>query len=859
MRKRLILISILTLFLSLGYISANNNIKYGLHMKTYPYDDWERTSLVLENKKPYKFSSETSLSFDLYIRNEHPFGMVSRLITSQNEVIDFYIVIGENGNRYPTLVINESIYLMSDMIVYEKWVPVKLSFSSSRNEITVLYGSSSLSVPYPVSKISESLISFGICPVNNYTIYDIAPVDIRNIKIYNDDKLTRCWDLKNHEDNITYDLVENIPAITENPAWLIDDYSTWHKFYTCLIPKNSFFTYDDKDEKLYILLRNKKEFLVYDLKSQSLTRNETKNNFFIPDPARMVYDGINNELILFNLETKSIIRFSIDELTFYNNGKREVPQHSGYFSSSVLYSSEDSLLYSFGGYGYLKYNNDFIRMNPYTDSINTLKIESIYPRFHSSATKIDDKLYLFGGRGSKSGRQEIFPRQFYDFFEIDLLTNASRVIWSCDSVETDFYVGEHMVYDEMNDCFYLLSDDNDLTLLKISETEAGFDPMSYFHRDKNKSLASYRSLYYSSDRKNFYAVMLRDLSDQESEIVLYSLNYPPLTINSAGKLTSMENRSARNMILNEWFRPVFITFILIAFASFVFFIIRKKRLSFQNILKFKPQNDLSYGKTKDEGAYSEDNGQFDFSKSSVRLLGSFSVYDKNSENITRQFSPMLRDIFVLLVLSTAKEEKGILGKELIRILWYDKNEESAKNNRNVYFSKLRALFLDIGKIEIENRNGFWRIVFSENIACDYICTLNLISEIKAKASPDLADLQTLLNLLDKGVLLPDIEWEWLDGFKRDYSNRVIDILTNLSQNADLHLECSIRMRIADSLYLHDYLNEEALYLRCSAYLELGKKGIAKNIYETYCKEYHSLLNSNYKYSLFDVINRKNIL
>ncbi len=142
--------------------------------------------------------------------------------------------------------------------------------------------------------------------------------------------------------------------------------------------------------------------------------------------------------------------------------------------------------------------------------------------------------------------------------------------------------------------------------------------------------------------------------------------------------------------------------------------------------------------------------------------------------------------------------------------------------------------------------------------CDYTEAMRLFGIIKENASPDQTNIDRLLELLLRGVLLPNTEADWVDGFKSDFSNMTIDILTELSQSNYYKLTDDLKLKIADTLFLHDYINEEALYLKCSILFNSGKKGIAKSIYDNFCKEYYNLLGSKYKYSLTDVISRNNI-
>ena len=136
--------------------------------------------------------------------------------------------------------------------------------------------------------------------------------------------------------------------------------------------------------------------------------------------------------------------------------------------------------------------------------------------------------------------------------------------------------------------------------------------------------------------------------------------------------------------------------------------------------------------------------------------------------------------------------------------------------------------------------------------------MKLFSLIKENKSSAPSEINKLVELLLKGVFLPNTEADWIDNFKSDFSNLTIDTLTSLSSDGYEKLSDELKLKIADILFLHDYINEEALYLKCSIFFNSGKKGIAKGIYDNFCKEYLNLLGSKYKYSLSDVISRKNI-
>lgn len=94
-------------------------------------------------------------------------------------------------------------------------------------------------------------------------------------------------------------------------------------------------------------------------------------------------------------------------------------------------------------------------------------------------------------------------------------------------------------------------------------------------------------------------------------------------------------------------------------------------------------------------------------------------------------------------------------------------------------------------------------------------------------------LEKLVELLLRGVMLPNVEEDWVDSFKNDFSNMTIDFLTGLLRNSDL--SDAFLLRIADTLFQHDFINEEALKVKCSILYKQGKKGLAKTVYDAFCR------------------------
>lgn len=52
----------------------------------------------------------------------------------------------------------------------------------------------------------------------------------------------------------------------------------------------------------------------------------------------------------------------------------------------------------------------------------------------------------------------------------------------------------------------------------------------------------------------------------------------------------------------------------------------------------------------------------------------------------------------------------------------------------------------------------------------------------------------------------------------------------------------MKIEISNAISVHDALNEEALWIKCSC---LVKNGLAKNIYQSFVKEYREWFSTEY--------------
>ena len=233
-------------------------------------------------------------------------------------------------------------------------------------------------------------------------------------------------------------------------------------------------------------------------------------------------------------------------------------------------------------------------------------------------------------------------------------------------------------------------------------------------------------------------------------------------------------------------------------------------------------------------------------RSSVQLFGEFCVTDAQGNDISDRFSPILRELLALLIVHSVRN--GISSAELRTILWFDKSEKSAANNRSVYFSKLRSLMKEVGQFQIAGGYGHWTLAV-EGIDIDYFTYCSILGQKELAPS----DLLRLEQIVSAGPFLNGFDEPWVDDFKAEVSDFTISVFTSYLEKLDAKDDREKILRICDLISRFDSLSEPVLVMRCKIARSDGKHMRARQIYDRYAKEYQQLYGEPFKYSLDEIL------
>jgi len=343
-------------------------------------------------------------------------------------------------------------------------------------------------------------------------------------------------------------------------------------------------------------------------------------------------------------------------------------------------------------------------------------------------------------------------------------------------------------------------------------------------------------LYYCEASKKFIAVTLLRTENNQTKVNIYTLLSPPL---GAGPITFLAKES------NYWYYIA--GFILITIVLTLVYIKQRKSREF-NLPATVVMHDVEAAEiTNKVKVYNPDNPF----KNSIFLFGDLQVFDAEGVDITKYFTPLIKELFLVILLSSVKRGRGLSSEKLNEILWFDKDAKSARNNRSVNIAKLKSLLDRLGYCNLSKDTGYWKIDIDFNhIHVDYYDYLNIVRD---KALLDIERIKFLSAITQRGNFLVNDEYEWLDSFKSEISNEVIDTYLHYAHSLDATRDAELLIEISGYVFYFDPVNEEATILKCKALSSLGKHSLAKHTFESFMKEYQVIYGEGFKKDFHDIL------
>ncbi|MEX6688190.1 hypothetical protein QTN47_11825 [Danxiaibacter flavus] len=830
---------------------------YGLLFNSHEVVLEKRTSLDVSPGDSICLDKNFQLEFQFNFIPNHAiyFGYIFRLISNNSQNVDliydqpsssFRLIAGENFAGIT--------FTIDSLLLYKKWNKIAMNFDREKHILQCSVNNKTVG--------SGKLPQLGSCfkflwGANDYLKFktrDIPPMQVKDIRISENNTQKYFWPLDETSGDICYDKINHKAATVKNPVWIKPRYQRWENAGSLTMNGYAGVAYDAKTDKLYIT--GSDSVYTYSFKSGiQIDGSASKHQNFLVGHQE-IYDTLNNRLLDVYLDSQKVTSYDFNGQHWSANFPSGHVAITRYWHANKFISPADSSLYMIGGYGYLRYKNLVKKYD-----FNTKQWDSIVPggdyftpRYLAAlGTDAAGKhAYIIGGYGSQTGDQMLDPKYYYDFFRFDVRDKSFKKLYTFKPSGEPFTFANSLVIDEETNSYYGLLFPNDsfnskLQLLRGSLKDSSFTILGTSIPYSFHDVQSFADLYYSPVNNRLIAVTMfytpEDVKEQRTEVKIYTLNFPPEPLDAVELQNAAKGSSKWIWILAG---ALIIALGLIA-------ILKRRRVTTQP----QAQNtDTPPVVTREETlpAISLPQGQSHNGKkitSTIYLFGQFQVFDKEGNDVTKLFTPLLKELFLIISIYTIHNGRGISSQGLNEILWYDKSIKDAKNNRSVNIAKLKGILEKIGDCVINKESGYWQIQNdNKTVHIDYEQYAALLQNTSLPPKEYMA---LVSDIIKRGSFLSQTEYNWLDNIKSDISNSVIDICVGFIKTQDISKEPEFIIEVTNYIFHFDQLNEDALIYKCKCFIQLKRHTLANNSYLKFIKDYKDIYGEDFSKSFHDVI------
>jgi DNA-binding SARP family transcriptional activator len=822
---------------------------YGVAFSSHEVVQDKRTGIDLSPGKTLCFQDNFDLSFDLSLVPNRLvyFGYIVRIIEDDKRNIDLVYEARANTKHFNVIVGEKLSKIAFDIEpdqVFKQWNNVRLAFDYDRDRLLVYCGKNVfIESGLHLKKGSCYKVLFGINNYKQFQSTDIPPMILRNICIKQNDKLKYNWPLNEESGNVAHETVSQSDGGIINASWVAAMHRDWQSVQNITVSGFASVAFDPKKEEVYIVAAD--SLYSYSIKKGTWANSGYPNKIILNQGNQSAFNPFNQHLYNFFADKKFFATYNFQSHS-WDKQFVYLPATS-YWHINKFFSAADSSLYFLGGYGQLVYKNKVQQYHFKTNSWDTLrenKGDFFMPRYLSAlgATAKGDTAYILGGYGSTSGQQILNPQNIYDMMRFTVKDKTFKKLFVLKVKGEDFAFANSMIIDAKNQTYYGLifpqhRYNSTLQLIKGSLTKPDYQPVGNAIPFNFHDTHSFADLYYCPDSKRFIAVTLLRNETNQTKVNIYTLLGPPYPVKIVGTMTASSNL---------WWYTASAVLILII-ALFVYLNRKKSKHVTEAVQQTNqsavipnvtpvPQNEMP---VSDPRVFNN-NTQF---KNAILLFGDLQVFDAEGIDITKYFTPLIKELFLVILLYSVRWGRGLSSEKLNEILWYDKSAKSASNNRSVNMAKLKALLDKMGHYNLSKDTGYWKINIDYNhIYVDYHNYLNIV---KDKKQLDIEKIKCLSEITKRGNFLSNIEYEWLDVFKSEISNEVIDTYLHFAHSG-ANTDAEFLVELANFIFHFDPVNEEAMVIKCKALSALGKHSLAKNAFESFIKEYKVIYGEDFK-------------
>jgi DNA-binding SARP family transcriptional activator len=792
----------------------------------------KRTSYSVFKQESPTFNDELTIAFQLALWDNSHLGYVLNLADGKNNSYSLsYIYL--NGTPYLNFNIDSksnkiTIPLSAAQLSKRTWTAIKIKLDLRGGKATVWVNGK----PYDASGFDftgsiSPVITFG----KNSRYSDVPNMAIRNLEV-GDASQTYSFPLNEWEGQNVHSSNGNEAGFVENPVWLINESYFWKPLFAKSFSDVAGLNFNQQDQS--IMLFNSNSLTIYDVKKDEESSKPYQNPLSMPLLlGKSIINPKQNKLYAYEVNNargrlSGMASLDLKNLNWEVNGNGALPSQRHHHN--IFYDNKYRDLYLFGGYGLFRYYNDFFKYDTLKKSWQPVVFtgDHIDPRFFSacSAADANNDVYVFGGIGNQSGSQVVGGMHFYDLYQVNLTNHTIKKLWEIKPNEEAFVPANNLILSKDGKYFYVLCYPHErpktsLRLYKYSVQDGSYEVVSGDIPVTSERIETDVNLFFNSDANEFYCTTQEFTSPVKSGIKIYSLAFPPVSY--AAYLKSKQAKSTTTSVYS--YVGVLAAVLLVAGVAFIY--LKRK--------KAKPVPDTA-DLTQDESTLEIIGNKIN----AVYLLGAFAVYDKNGKDITYLFSPKIKQLFILILLSS-RDKNGVTSRRISTTLWVDKDVAKTKNIRGVTLNHLRSILADLSGIELAYINDTYSFTVSDDFFCDYFVVQAGLNNRQGAAALEVPH----FDLIARGGLLPAMPDVWLDDFKEEYEEALMPALQPVIKNTYDEGQFKKALEISRLILNIDPFSDAGINYKLKAIRRTRGIEHARRTYDDFIAEYKRSLGIDY--------------
>jgi two-component SAPR family response regulator len=848
--------SIISILLSVYTVNFNPGQaqSYGLAFESFEAVQDKRTGLDLTPEKTVCFDQDFEIAFDIAFLpdKKNYFGYILRLIENDTRNVDILYDNSDATTQHFKVVTGDRFSSIAFDIpipqLHHQWNRIRLIFNKKQKNITLIAGNKSFSHPYEAAAKGCFKVLFGASSYKNFNTTDVPPMKVRNVEIKENGTAKYSWPLDEMAGNHAPELHKKANGLASNPLWIKKMHHDWNPLKTFVINGPARIACDQTSGIVHVTGQD--SLISYRIATGQISRSAYNPQSFFMD-NQILYEKATDKIYNLFINEKSVSSLDL------KSGKWDKNLASGslkthFLHANKFYSQSDSAIYILGGYGHLEYKGNVQKYDLKTGSWTDLsrKDTLFTPRYLASLGRAEGGAYVIGGYGSTTGKQILNPRNWYDLLYFNTKDATFRRVYNLKIPGEDFVFANSMVVNEKEKSFYALIFPKDkftseLQLVRGSLEKPEYQLVGSKIPYQFIDTESFADLFFDQYTNRFVAVTLFKTDKNQTRVSIYSLYSPPLETVAPAKTEAARANA-----------DIWLVAVSILLIAGVFVFLRFRRIKVNPDIKVEPivakEPVQSIADERLAGAIAEKTSEprlFPL-QNSILLFGNLQIFDEEGHEITKSFTPLLRELFLVLLLFSIRRE-GISSEKLKELLWFDKNSESARNNRSVNIAKLKGILDKLKHCHISKETGYWRLnIDDEQIRVDYAEYLTLVS---GKRTLSKSDITELANITKRGSFLSNQEYEWLDSFKSEVSNEIVDAYLRYASSVTIAEDPEFLIKLANYIFYFDPVNEEAMTIKCKALAYLGKHSLAKTTFENFAREYSRIYGEEFRKDMPEVL------